>query len=92
MDENLLIEIMSHLDLRSLNRFVLSNTLAYKLSNDPRFYLRYNIVNNDDEYDGDYIWTGENTKTKEDLNHELDEIEYYNKQYYKYKNSHHQLF
>lgn len=26
---------------------------------------------NDDEYDGEYIWTGENTKTKEDLNHEI---------------------
>lgn len=91
MDEDLLIEIMLHLDLRSLNRFILTNRLAHKLSNDPRFYLKYNKNYENEEYEGDYIWTGANLKTEADLNEELEEINYNINQYHKYKN-HYSLF
>lgn len=90
MDEDLLIEIMLNLDLRSLNRFILTNKLANKLYHDPRFYLKYHVMHNE-EYEGDYIWTGENFKTEKDLNDELDEIEYNINQYRNYKN-HYSLF
>jgi hypothetical protein len=68
----------------------LTNRLAHKLSNDPRFYLKYKNYENE-EYEGDYIWTGENFKTEHDLNEELEEIEYNINQYRNHKN-HYSLF
>jgi len=87
MDDNLWIEIMLSLDLRSLNRFILSNKRAYQLYHDPRFYKKYHVVDNGNNYDGDYIWSSNNIKTRQELEEELDTIGYDIKQYHKYKNN-----
>lgn len=95
MNEDLLIEIMLNLDYKSLSRFCSSFTMASLICNNPKFYLKYNHIEPDDtdyDDDDDFIWHQSNKKTKQNLDHELDEIEYYQNQYNQYKNTAHHIF
>lgn len=84
-----MIEIMRHLDYKSLKRFCLTHQYANTLCQNPKFYLHYNMYDDENEeydYDDDFIWQERNKKSKQDLENDLEETQYYINQYHIYKN------